>query len=160
MRANNVIQFPHPHALNPYSGVGPFTYPHSLNPYAGYGQTAPEGEGYADWVAQEFMTDAVFAQEEIEGAMDRAWGDAVSRGLILENAYFAGVDAFQDESTGLWAIKLTYYVPPEQADPTRVPGYKKGFPWWGYLGIGLGAVAVVTTVVLIAKRRKPRRRKS
>ena len=141
MRASNLIQFP---------------YPHSMNPYTGYGQVPPEGEAYADWVAQEFMTDAVFSTEEVDGAMDRAWGDAVSRGLILENAYFAGVESYQDESSGLWAVKLTYYVPPELADPSRVPGYKKGMPWWGWLGIGLGAVAVTTTVVLIVKRRKKR----
>jgi len=145
--------------MNPYAGMPQFTHPHAISPMAGYGQVAPTGEGYEDWIAQEFMTDYAFTAEEVDAAMDRAWSDAVSRGLVESNWYFAGTEAVQDPGTGMWAVKLYYYVPPELADPSRVPGAKKGLPWWGWLGIGLGAVAVTTTIVLIVKRRPRRRRK-
>jgi hypothetical protein len=156
----NVMQFPRPYALNPYAGMPRFTHPHAISPMAGYGQpVAPTGEEFEGWVAQVFMTDAAFTDEEIDAAMDQAWADAIERGAVSETYYFAGVESYQDKSTGLYGVMVYYYVPPDLADPARVPGAKKGWPWYAYLGIGLGAVAVIGTVVLIATSKRRRRRK-
>jgi len=132
--------------------------------WSGYGQPAGVPEG---WVFNEHTTSydydtvdaALVKAEEMQAA-----GDA--QGIIIEN-----IVPVQNEA-GYFAIQVTWWGPArdpisirqaemrervimERAGVTeeRTDEEKKGFPWWGYLGIGLGVVAAGGLIYAIVRKR-------
>jgi len=107
----------------------------------------------------EDVSDAVDFAVEIQNLSDE-------RGYVVQ-----GIEPVQDPTTGLWGVYVEYWRPPvgairsgevtqEPAEILRTPSNtteKKGWPWYAYAGIGLGALAVLGGGYLIYKGSKKRR---